>query len=53
LQNLYSLNVPAPVIAAVVDRMLREGGIPAESSDFGGHFTRQVTTVATPPMHQV
>jgi len=55
VQNLYSLNVPAPAIAVVVDRMLREGRthtLPAESSDFGGDFKRQVTTVANPPRYQ-
>jgi len=48
VQNLYSLNVPAPVVALVVERMLQEGGRTGESSS---GVRRGNTTTTMPPSY--
>jgi hypothetical protein len=55
VQNLYSLNVPAPAIAAVVERMVREGGTPqqpAESHVFGGDVKSAPPPEISPPRYE-
>jgi hypothetical protein len=62
VQNLYSLRVPAPAIAAVVERMLREGDVPASGqgsstpvetsmAGVGAGVKRGFTTVTMPPSY--
>jgi hypothetical protein len=51
VQNMYSLHVPAPVIALGVERMLQEGGATSESSTSSGSVRRANTTVTMPPAY--
>jgi hypothetical protein len=51
VQNMYSLNVPAPAIALVVERMLQEGGRTGESSTGSVGFRRGNTTATMPPSY--
>jgi hypothetical protein len=55
VQTLYSLNVPAPAIALVVERMLREGGTPApaaESSTPSVDIKRVHLPTTSPPRYE-
>jgi len=49
VQNMYSLNVPAPAIAVVVERMLQEGERIGEASTGSVGVRRANTTVTMPP----
>jgi hypothetical protein len=51
VQTLYSLNVPAPAIAVVIERMLREGGTPAPVAD-GVDIKRLPTSSTSPPRYE-
>jgi hypothetical protein len=55
VQTLYSLNVPAPAIALVVERMLREGGTPApaaESSNPSVDIKHVHLSTTSPPRYE-
>jgi len=49
VQNMYSLNMPAPAIALVVERMLQEQGTPGEVSTGGINLRRGNTNATMPP----
>jgi hypothetical protein len=49
VQNMYSLAVPAPVIALVVERMLQEGGRTGESFTGSVGVRRGNSIVSMPP----
>jgi hypothetical protein len=65
VQNMYSLRVPVPAIAAVVERMLREGDVPVDGqgsstpvetsmarAGVGAGIKRGSTTVTKPPSYR-
>ena len=52
VQNMYSLNVPVPGIAVVVERMLQEGEIIGENSAGDVDVRRANTTVTMPPHYE-
>lgn len=52
MQNMYSLNVPVPGIAVVVERMLQEGEIIGENSAGDVDVRRANTTVTMPPHYE-
>jgi hypothetical protein len=49
VQNMYSLNVPVPGIALIVEKMLQEGGRTGESSTGSIGVRRGNTTATMPP----
>ena len=54
VQNMYSLNVPAPAIALVVERMVQEGETRAGESSTGSAVVRRGNSAATmPPSYYV
>jgi hypothetical protein len=51
VQNMYGLGVPAPAIAAVVERMLQEGETPAENPTSYPNLRRGDTLASPPPSY--
>jgi len=52
VQSMYSLNIPAPAMAVVVERMLQEGGRTGESSIGSSGIRRGHSTATMPPSYE-